>query len=125
MSRMNDGNKYIFKLTALIIVIIINIIAVTAVITTVGRTIKNLKNDLSNGKITVSKENQNQNQNQTQQNELDGETEQGNFTDENELDFGDLLKMVMADKNARKSIILMIISLVLLATAIFILIKLK
>lgn len=31
----------------------------------------------------------------------------------------------MADKNARKSIILMIISLVLLATAIFILIKLK
>ena len=121
MSKMDYGSKYIFKLIALIIVVIINIIAVIAVITSVGGALKDLKKDLSTGKIEINKDTQNQ----AQYNEVSEETEQNDYTNENELDFSTILKIVIANKNAKKSIILMTIALLLLAGAIFILIKLK
>ena len=118
MSQMNDGSKYIFKLTAIITVIIINIIAIIAVVTTVGSALKNLKKDISSGKIVSS-------QNQTQNNETEYMGEQESFEEQNELDFSNLLKIVMADKSVMRAVILMVIALVLLGVAVFILIKLK
>lgn len=123
MSKMNDGSKYIFKLTAVIIVVIINVIALIAVFTTVGGTVVNLKSDIKSGKISKSDVQSGQTEITEDPDMLDGTEEQ--LEDDMDLDFSQLFKVAISDKNVVKSLVLMVVALILLAGAIYILVKLK
>lgn len=129
---MNNSKKsnseYLSKIILIIIVVIINIIAIMAVIITVGRSIKSLKSDIDSGKISKGS---------FQTSEYGNEMEEGNeiatydtedgMEEDSELgiDVKSLLKVAMLDSNVRKSLILMVCALILLAVAIYILVKLQ
>ena len=124
MNNSNNDSKFIAKMVILVIVVIINIIALTGVFITVGQTISNLKEELASGKISKS----------TSQaedtNVIDDDlTQSGQEMDEEEMelniDTSGIINAIMKDSNAIKSVVLMAIALVLLAIAIFILVKLK
>ena len=124
MNNSNNDSKFMAKMVILVIVVIINIIALTGVFITVGQTISNLKEELASGKISKS----------TSQaedtNVIDDDlTQSGQEMDEEEMelniDTSGIINAIMKDSNAIKSVVLMAIALVLLAIAIFILVKLK
>ena len=129
-NKKNSNTRYLAKVIAIIIIVIINIIALMSVVATVGSTVKNLKQDIQTGKI--SKENLKE-ESRLYENKIEDSNiipegmEEADFEDDMDidLDFKILFKMAMDDKDVRKSIILMVIALILLAGAIYTLIKLK
>lgn len=130
MVKSNNNNKFLFKMIILVIVVIINIIALIGVFITVGQTIKNLKENLAEGKINknISQVQVNNSINKQQNNNSVNNSAIEDDSDldmELNIDTSNIMKAVMKDKNAMKSIILMGIALVLLALAVFVLIKLK
>ena len=118
MSNINNNSKYILKVVALIIVVIINVIAIIGVVSTVGKTVGDLKTNLAKG--TISKEASGNKNEVSLTNEADE-----NIEYEEDMDFGNLFKKAIKDKDVLKSIVLMAIALILLAGAVFVLIKLK
>lgn len=127
MVKSDNNNKFLFKMIVIVIVVIINIIALIGVFITVGQTIKNLREDLADGKINKNisqvQENNNSNYEQEYTNSESQEDEDSDF--EVNIDTSSIIKAVMQDKNAMKSLILMAIALILLGLAVFVLIKLK
>lgn len=122
------NTKYLAKVIAIIIIVIINIIALTGVVVTVNSTVKNLKENLRTGKISKDniKEEGSLYENKIEDyNVIPEGMEEADFEDDMDIDFKSIFKIAMADKNVRKSIILMVIALILLAGAIYTLIKLK
>lgn len=115
----NFNSKYILKLIAIIIIVIINIIALIGVVITVSGTVKKLKKDISTGKITKEIK--------TSENSIESReeipSEDYGMEDDFDLDVKSIFKVAISDKNVRKSLILMVFALLLLAGAIFILVK--
>lgn len=125
----NNNTKYITKVAIIVIVVIINIIAIMGVITTVGSAIKALKSDIDAGKIydkevSSTREYENKLQEGDANFEYDTESEMEGDLELN-IDMQSILKLAISDESVRKSLILMIIALILLAGAIYILVKLK
>ena len=126
MSNMNDSNKFILRRLVIIIIVILNVIALIAVFWTVGGTVKKLKNDIATGKISKEKTQNIQYQNtEAEENETTTDSYDDELDMDLDIDMQSIFKLAIADKNVRKSLILMVFALILLAGAIYILIKLK
>ena len=119
MSRNSINNKIMVKLVAIIIVVIINVIALIAVFATVGSAIKDLREDIKTGKVYEKSEEDN---NTKDENYLE---DSGDIGLDVNINFEMVFKAAIADSNVRKSLILMVFALILLAGAIYILVKLK
>lgn len=113
---MDNNSKYLTKVIVLSIIVIINIICIIAVISTVGKTIKDLSKNIEGGKVVASEFSP----------EEDYTTDSSSEQEEVEsLDASSLFKLLMADKNVRKSLVLLAFALILLGVAVVVFIKIK
>lgn len=113
-------NKNSFKVILISIMVLINIIGVIAVIVTVTNTVKELNENLKTGKINVNTESS-----ETQEYSVDeSNLPEGSDSDMNvEIDFVNILKILVQNRNTRLLLALVICGVILLLDTILILIK--
>lgn len=117
---MSFLNKYSFKIILISIIVIINIVGVIAVIVTVTSNVRELNDNIKTGKINVNTESS-----ETQEYRVDeSNLLEGSDSDMNvKIDFVNILKILVQNRNTRLLLALVICGVLLLLDTILILIK--